>query len=187
MQNPKSSSIPKEDDREKLEYIYNEYYDLMFRTVYSIVRDEEASADIVHEAILKILHSIDAIRLDGTFPVKNYVYLTAKHTAIEYQRQKEKNGVVDLDDPALEIQAGSDKAIPPNVLTSREKYDHLVHCIRSLPALYRDVCYLKYVGELKEREIAKTLNLSEQAVSLRIFRGKQILRKKISEEMENEQ
>ena len=187
MRTPKHLPSFSGDGEDKLEYIYNEYYDLMFRTVYSIVRDEETTADVVHEVILKIIPNIDAIRVDGTFPVRNYVYLTAKHTADEYRRQKEKDGVVDLDDPSMETRAGSEKAIPPNVLTSREKYRDLVHCIRSLPDLYRDVCYLKYVGELKEREIAKALNLSEQTVGLRVVRGKQILRKKISEEWKNEQ
>ena len=187
MQDPKRSPVGKEDDRDKLEYIYNEYYDLMFRTVFSIVHEEETSADIVHEVILKLINNIDTIRLDGTFPVRNYVFLTAKHTAMDYQRKKEQSGVLDLDDPAMQAEADSEKAIPANVLTSREKYDHLVRCIRSLPELYRDVCYMKYVGELKEREMAKVLNIPEQTVGVRVFRGKQILRKKITEESEDEQ
>lgn len=187
MQDPKRSPTQKQDGRDKLEYIYNEYYDLMFRTVYSIVHDEETSADIVHEVILKLINNIDTIRLDGTFPVRNYVFLTAKHTAMDYRRQKENVGIVDLDDPAMQTEAGNEKAIPANVLTSREKYDHLVRCIRSLPDLYRDVCYLKYVGEWKERDIAEALHIPEQTVGVRVFRGKQILRKKISEESEDEQ
>jgi hypothetical protein len=51
----------------------------------------------------------------------------------------------------------------------------------SLSDTYREVCEMKYILHMKEREIAQELGLSEKNVNARIFRGKQVLRKMIQE------
>ncbi|MBP3442029.1 MAG: hypothetical protein J6L62_04415 [Clostridia bacterium] len=54
--------------------------------------------------------------------------------------------------------------------------------IKELDDKYRDICRLKYINNLKEREIALLLNLPPNTVSVRIFRGKQILREELKKE-----
>ena len=44
------------------------------------------------------------------------------------------------------------------------------------------VCLLKYVNELKEREISKILDIPLKTVNSRIYRGKQILREALRKE-----
>ena len=60
--------------------------------------------------------------------------------------------------------------------------DVILKTIDSLSDIYQSVCKLKYVNGLKEREIAEVLDLPLKTVSLRIFRGKKILRDSLIKE-----
>ncbi len=53
----------------------------------------------------------------------------------------------------------------------------MVEVFRRIPKLYSEVLILRYVNELSVKEIAKLLEIKENAVSKRISRGIAIVRK----------
>lgn len=71
---------------------------------------------------------------------------------------------------------------PEDIVITKDTYNTVMNAINSLNEKYRDVCILKYVNQLKEREIAEILNISPKNVNVRIFRGKQLLREALRKE-----
>ena len=69
-----------------------------------------------------------------------------------------------------------------DIVINEESYEIILKAIDNLSDTYQLVCKLKYINGLKEREIAEVLDLPAKTVSLRIFRGKQILRESLKKE-----
>ena len=69
-----------------------------------------------------------------------------------------------------------------DIIITKDTYDIVLRELKSLDDKYRDICIMKYIHELKEREIALLLDIPPNTVSTRIFRGKQILREALRKE-----
>ena len=133
--------------------------------------------DAVHNSMLKIIENLDLIDISDEKRVKNLCGIISKNKAIDFVRLKKNHS----DEFSDEIYANNqnDELDPSDLVLNHETYNLILNKIRSLDDTYRDVCILKYINELKEREIALLLDLPPKTVSLRIFRGKQILREAI--------
>lgn len=55
-----------------------------------------------------------------------------------------------------------------NLLLKKEEYEELEEAIKKLTEKQRELIYLKYFKKMKQKDIAKKLNISEAAVSQRI-------------------
>lgn len=44
-----------EEQQNKLIYIYEKYYDVMYRAAYKVIRNTETARDLVHETMIKII------------------------------------------------------------------------------------------------------------------------------------
>ena len=71
---------------------------------------------------------------------------------------------------------------PAEIVIKEDTYDIILKVLRSLDDRYRDICMLKFIHQLKEREIALILDLTPKTVSTRIYRGKQLLREALRKE-----
>ena len=70
----------------------------------------------------------------------------------------------------------------PDGVEEESAYGRLVALIRSMPKLYRAVLEMKFVLEMKDREIGKVLGISADTVSQRVSRGRKLLIEKLREE-----
>ena len=44
------------EDKALVEFLYNEYKQLMFKTAYAILRNRESAEDAVHDAFLRVIN-----------------------------------------------------------------------------------------------------------------------------------
>ncbi len=173
------SMVKTQDDRDKVTFIYENFYPLMKYVAVGYVKRNEDAEDIVQESMISIIECIDKISISDQNRLKNLCAIVARNKAIDFLRAS-GNRCLPLDDaPVLPADDGD---IPEKTVVIKESYDLILKAINGLSDTYRDVCLLKYVNQLKEKEIALLLNLSPKAVSMRIFRGKQILREAIRKE-----
>ena len=163
-------------DKEKVEKIYTEYYGLMMHIALGYTK--AGAEDIVHDAMIRIIRNIDKVDMSNERRVKAFCVTIVRNRAIDCLR-KEKKDTVSYDD---EILTEDETVISLDLAQLNETYDILMKAIDSLNETYKTVCTLKYVNELKEHEIAQVLDLPPKTVSLRIFRGKQILREALRKE-----
>lgn len=163
-------------DKEKVEIIYTKYYGLMMHIARGYTQDD--AEDVVHDAMLRIIKNIDKVDISDKRKTKSFCITIVRNRAIDCLRKDDKD-IVSYDD---EIRTESSIGNSFNFAEINETYHILRKALESLNETYKTVCTLKYVNGLKEREIAEVLDLPPKTVSLRIFRGKQILREAIRKE-----
>lgn len=157
-------------DKEKVEKIYTKYYGLMMHI--ALGYSQNFAEDIVHDAMIRVIKSIDKVDISDEKKTKAFCVTVVRNKAIDCLR-KENKDTVSYDD---ETCAESKNTFSLDFAQINETYNILIKTLESLDETYKTVCTLKYVNGLKEREISEVLDLSPKTVSLRIFRGKQILR-----------
>ena len=175
------SIIETEEAKDKVVFIYENFYSFMCYSAGKVLNHNRHDVeDVVHNAMLKIIGIIDLIDLSDVKKVKNLCGIVARNKAIDYCKRSNSQTITTDDETALAVE---DDATPDDIVISKEAYDIVIEAIRSLNDTYRDVCLLKYVHEYKVREIAIMLDLSENTVTTRLSRAKQILRKTLRKEL----
>lgn len=163
-------------DKEKVERIYTKYYGLMMHIALGYMKGD--AEDIVHDSMLKIIKNIDKIDVSDERKTKAFCVTVVRNRAIDCIRKEDKD-IVSYDD---EMKTEDNNEFSFDFTQIDETYHILYEALESLSETYKTVCTLKYVNGLKEREIAEVLDLPVKTVSLRIFRGRQILKEAIRKE-----
>ena len=168
-------------DQDKLALIYEKFLGSMLYTAGKYVGHYQAQEDVVHNAILKIIDNLDKVDLSNTGKSKNFVCIITKSCAIDWLRNhKHDSELEDID--TMEYSLEAETPSPLEQVLSNDGYEKLVNCIRSLNETHRMVCELKFIHNLKEREIAEILGLTPKNVSVRIARGRKMLMEMLKEE-----
>ena len=130
--------------------------DRLFRVAWCILRSKEEAEDIVQDVMLKVWR-------DEKGKVENlaaYCYTMARNLALN--RSKELEGAYEQ-----EVQEQ-----PLENIIRTEKMKLLYRMIDGLPGLQRDVVQLRDMEGLSYRDIAKTLQVTEEQVKVNLFRAR---------------
>lgn len=173
-------ALDSEEERDKLTLIYEKYYKMMRGVALRYMKDTGAEDDIVHEAILKIIDHIDGIDLENEQSTKCFICTVVKNKARDWWRKETRLDVSDITEE--EYQLTDEEMTPLDAILSRDGYEKILGYIGELSDVYKDVCNLKFVCGMKEREIAEVLGITPKNVSVRIVRGRQKLIARIREE-----
>lgn len=175
--------VETEDDKEKVVFIYENYYAFMKYTASRILKSEHDIEDAVHTAMVRIIDNLNIIDFSDRKRAKSFCGVVAKNVAIDvcksarYRREDSFDSTFDMKTEDEEL---------TDIVIRKETYEAVVKAIYDLDEKYRDVCILKFVDELKEREIAEVLNLPIKTVDTRIRRARKTLCDLISKVNENE-
>ncbi len=159
--------------KDKIIFIYQSQYSRMAYTVGKYLHTREDVEDAVQESMLRLIAVVDSVETDDPVRLKNLCCIVARNVAVNMARRKRKNIL-----PLEEVfdTADRDTPTPEESAIENDLMSRLMAAIDSMSDIYRDVCRLKYINELKESEIARLLELPPKTVNQRIFRGKQILK-----------
>ena len=166
-------------DTKGLEKAFNDIYaaeaDALFRFCVNRVSDREQALDLVQETFTKFWKTL----LDGAtidYP-RSFLFTIARNGIIDWYRKKKSISLESMADPETgeSYEPFSDEMAADLKLGAEGRF--LIDKIGKLGAGYRDVVYLRYVEGLSPPEIAKILDLSVNATSVRITRGVEELRK----------
>lgn len=174
------SALETEHERNLVAKIYRDYYPVMMYTAENILNNRIEAEDVVQDALLKIICMIDSVDFSSEERLKNFCCLITKHRAID----KMRSAAVKADEcfeEACEYENSPDDD-PSDLVVGNESYKVILKEISKLDDKYREVCILKYANGMKEREIAKALDLTENTVGVRIFRARQLLRMRLKKE-----
>ncbi len=175
------SLVETEEDKEKIEYIFNTFNSFMSYTAGEVLHHNKQDVeDAVQNAMVVIIENLKMIDTTDYQRLRNLCGIISKNKAKDYCKLKD-NQAASLDDTTLET-LSSKELNPEGIVLQNDTYEILVKAIYDLDEKYRDVCILKYVNGYKEREIAIFLDLPPKTVSTRIFRGKNILREALRKE-----
>ncbi len=169
-------------DQEAYRALMNRHRPAIFHIIFKIVRDQEATADLVQETFMKAFASLATYRAEYKF--STWLYRIGANCAIDFLR-KRKIKTLSLDAPAetadgqIEIEVPDNSYNPERDLEEREKRVSINEAINSLPEKYRIVIVYRHKDNKSYEEIAEVLNIPLGTVKARIFRARELLKKKL--------
>ena len=155
---------------EDFERVYSEYFDVVFRYVLSLCRDESLAEEVTQEAFFKALRRIGSFRGDCKLSV--WLCQIAKNTYFnEIKRQKRQSEVFENTHPYSEDVA--------EMLIKTETATELHRALHGLDEPYKEVFWMRTFGELSFKEIGDIFGKTESWARVTFHRAKL----KIKEEM----
>ena len=159
--------------RRPVAYLAERLGDSLYRAAFAVCRNPQDAEDVVQETLLAYFRS------DKEFESDEHIRAWLIRVAVN----KAKNATVCFwrrNRRSLEDYMES--------LTFEDAGDRdLMDAVLRLPERYRIVLHLFYYEDYSIREIAELLNLGEGAVKSRLSRGRQQLRRTLTEEWDDEQ
>lgn len=165
------SLIETEEEKLTFIHIYERYGKQMLAVAKGILRKHENAEDAVQDAFEGIAKSIHRIPTASESAVKAYVMTVVRNAALAVQEKEGKWGPC-LEFDELDIASNADTF---QTVADAQDYENLLRLIQRLPLQYRDVLLLRYVMEMKPREIGILLHRKTTTVQQQLSRGKHAL------------
>jgi RNA polymerase sigma factor (sigma-70 family) len=136
------------------------------------VKDPELVHDICQDSFLKALRGVSQLKDLSKF--SSWLYKIARNTLRDHlrrsiRRRRRLQFAGDLDALPGTLPSSAD-------LSDVEEAERLLERVRRLPERYREPLLLRYSRNLTYAEIGEILRISENAVQVRIFRARRMLR-----------
>ena len=154
-------------------------FDLVFTYYYSglcayanqILKDMQASEDLVQDFFVKIWHQADKIQINCS--LKSYFFSSIKNRAFDIlKHEKIKTQYVNLND-------GCQESVTPDEIwefTQGELEELIEKALQQVPPRAREIFELSRFKGVANEEIARQLNISKRTVEVQISRALQVLR-----------
>jgi len=162
-------------DTAVFEILMRRYNQRLFRAARAITRDDADAEDAVQQAYLAAYKHLD--QFAGTARFSTWLTRIAVREALGKLRTRKRRGEVDLEGHE-ETMAMSDQPddSPEKHAERRELVGVLESAVDALPEIYRVVFMMREVEQLSTTETAEVLELSEEAVKVRLHRARAMLR-----------
>ncbi len=145
------------------------YRDPILRYLFRLTGDMEKANDLTQDTFLKAFQKIGGIRSEPAF--KPWLYRIATRTVHSYWRRANLKKFIGID--GAKPENGKTIAAPPANI--EDKID-VRHALLAVPLNQRECIVLHFMGGFTYREIAANQGISEDAVRMRIARGKEIFK-----------
>ncbi|MDF1617915.1 RNA polymerase sigma factor [Petrocella sp. FN5] len=173
-------TIENEKTRNKLEEIYVTYYKEIYVTAYSILKDHHDAQDVIQDAILRILKNIHKISEVKCKKTRSYLVIIVRNLC--YNVYNKRKGIVMLEYDEVKRLSNQDEILIEEEFLQIEFSEKIAKYLEQLHQPYADVLTLRYYYELEISEIARNFNITENNVSVRIYRALEALKKILVEE-----
>lgn len=168
--------------------IMRRYNRLLFRSVRSILKNDDDTEDAVQEAYLRAWRALVTFRADAK--LSTWLVRIAVNEAFGRLRQSGARVVplsaaidVNGESPEPQMQANPDDQ--PDLLAMRAQVRLQIEArIDTLPDQFRTVFMLRGVEELSVSEVAAILEIPEATVRSRFFRARAILREGLARDID---
>jgi len=149
---------------------YESYADELFGFCCSKVRYREEALDIVHDAFVKFWGTLSARTVVSN--TKAYLYSIVRNKIIDHYRSVAVHRVFPLDNELIENLADTKPGIEIDI-----DIKLVLKSINALPDSYREPLLYRYIDGMSVSDIAAILITSPGAITKRIKRGIDILKK----------
>ena len=144
---------------DSFEEIYLEYYEVVYKYVRGLCRNEKVAEDVTQEAFFKALKSVDKFRGDSKFEV--WLCQIAKNTYFTMQKKERIPAVELVQSPNLEAQ----------FIAKADSFE--IHkIIHQMSEPYKEVFSLRIFGELSFAQIGELFQKSESWARVTYHRAK---------------
>lgn len=159
------------DDHYAFDELFRKYGPSLLSFVVSVLKDEYEAEEVVQDVFFKIWEK--RRDLDPSLSFKSYLFTIALNTTKNFYRKKLQEEKY-KQDVALELNI--DRTSDLDVIEYRNLLDYVDKIIEKLPPSRREIFILSKKDGLKNPEIAKLLNISEQTVKNQLVSAMKFLR-----------
>ncbi|MGP7819442.1 RNA polymerase sigma factor [Niallia sp. 01092] len=150
----------------------------LFRTIYSVLKDQKEAEDAAQEVFLKIYTSLPKYENQG---FKTWITRIAVNHAIDVKRKQQRrrediSEVVELD---LHY---TNKEEVETVVVNRQRRLLVRQRLEELPDNYRDVIYGYYIAEKSYQQMAREQNVQVKTIETKLYRARIWMKKHWKEE-----
>lgn len=162
----------------KAERLYYAHRKQMFAAAYEILEDSALAEEAIQNSFEKIIKCRCKINEKDEKRARAFLRLVCRNAAVDILRKNKRE--YELYEDFADEKSGD----IADVIISKENLTGILYCIDSLRPACRDVMLLKFYHGYENREIAKMLDITEDAVRKRIERGRRELKILLEKEAE---
>jgi RNA polymerase sigma-70 factor (ECF subfamily) len=163
---------------DELELVVREHSRLVYRVVYSVLRNHHDAEDATQETFLRVLRY--GAKLQEVRDQRTWLARIAWRVAIN--RRKRPESGTDSEHEAI-VNLPSPSAAADEIVLAEQVGQLLEKLIAGLPGKLRDPLTLSTLEEMTPADVAQIMEISEAAVRARVFRARQILRQRMAAHM----
>lgn len=162
--------------------LFEAHKQAIFHIIVKIVRNSEEAQDLVQETFIKAFGSLKSY--NPSYRFTTWLYKIAANSSIDYIR-KRKIQTFSLDQPLetrdgrINVEVADMSHHPERDLSSKQQQQTITEAIESLPTKYKEVIVKRHQEDKSYEEIASLLNVPVGTVKARIFRARELLKKKL--------
>jgi RNA polymerase sigma-70 factor (family 1) len=158
----------RENDTQAFEIIYKKYWKNLYMTAFSILKDRQASEDIIQDLFIQLWNKRNTILV--TVSLNAYLTASIKHEVFRVIR----NRIADMDMPEV-LQA--DKSYNAQELIEYKEFlAHTQHLISQLSVKCQAIFVLSREDQFSHKEIAEQLKISSKTVENHIGKALGVLK-----------
>ena len=161
-------------EKNQFEFLFHQYKKLLLHKAYGILRDYSLAEDATSEAFIRVyknMHKIEDVKSNQTI---SFLVTIVTNTAITMLNKEKKQNVVSVDFED-NLSHYSDDFNLEDYIVSNATASDMMKCVDGLKDELKAPFLLKFAHQMSHKEIANTLNISENNVTVRIHRAKQKL------------
>jgi RNA polymerase sigma-70 factor (ECF subfamily) len=167
----------KAGDAEAWNTLFRRYQLPLYVYVFELVRDEQASLDLVQDTFIAAVRNISGLREDAKFG--GWLFGIAHQKCIQFWRKNRRREF--LREEFHEPPADFDDS-PDELLIRREQEAEFMKLVNTLPLPQRSVLLLHFVEDFSLDQIAEIVGLPIGTVKSRLFYAKRALRQTLEKE-----
>ena len=161
--------------------LINEHGDHLYAIAYKMLGNREDAEDMVQETYIKVYRTIEKFYNLEREEIIALLVIYMKNTVRDFYRKKKSRVqttslIIDEDEEEREYDIPDQTSVPEEICIARENMQRLARCIDALPEAQRHVILLKYKYNMKDKEMAKILGITETAFTSRLNRARNSLR-----------
>jgi RNA polymerase sigma-70 factor (ECF subfamily) len=164
-----------------VEDLVRQHARLVYRIVYGVLRNHHEAEDATQETFVRVLRY--GKKLGRVEDQKSWLARIAWRVAVDRSQQHSRKREIPLEsfDQPVEEFASSEPGAEQAIL-GKQLGAQLEKLMAALPEKLRSPLLLSANDEMSPREVAATLGINEAAVRSRVFRARQILREKLTQQ-----
>jgi len=175
-------------DAEAFDTLITRYSGDIYSLLYRMSEDSEEARDLTQETFLSALKAIKMFR--GEAELKTWLFRIAINqfrNRFRWWKRRKRSETVSLDKPIGEGTAtiadtiADDGESPEATALRHEQRDRLMKAVGALPEIFRETIVLCDIEGLGYEETARTLDINIGTVKSRLARGREQLRKRLSD------
>jgi RNA polymerase sigma-70 factor, ECF subfamily len=150
--------------KQELEELFREHWQLVYRTAFSVLRNQHDAEDVLQNLFLKLFER--ELPLDLTKNPPGYLYRAAVNASLNLVRSR-KNEILTDDFHSLQ-RPTPDAAVD----RERDRQKKLLQAITQLSTKAAEILILRYAHNYSDAEIGKLLGKSRGYVAVTLYRAR---------------